>query len=57
MGIPDCWFKLAKDIPDEDWNISWLFHELTSQRSDENVISYLESHDQALVGGKHLFSN
>ena len=25
---------------------------LTSQRSDENVISYLESHDQALVGGK-----
>ena len=52
MGIPDCWFKLAKDIPDEDWNISWLFHELTSQRSDENVISYLESHDQALVGGK-----
>ena len=52
MGIPDCWFKLAKDIPDEAWNLGWLYHELTSHRTDEHVISYLESHDQALVGGK-----
>ena len=52
MGAPDCWFKLANDIPDEEWNMGWLYHELTSHRSDEQVISYVESHDQALVGGK-----
>ncbi len=52
MGAPDCWFKLANDIPDEDWNMGWLYHELTSHRADEQVISYVESHDQALVGGK-----
>ncbi len=52
MGAPDCWFKLANDIPDEDWNMGWLYHELTSRRADEQVISYVESHDQALVGGK-----
>jgi 1,4-alpha-glucan branching enzyme len=52
MGAPDCWFKLANDIPDEEWNMAWLYHELTSHRADEQVISYVESHDQALVGGK-----
>ncbi|MEE9367336.1 MAG: alpha amylase C-terminal domain-containing protein [Pontiella sp.] len=52
MGVPDCWFKLVNDTPDEEWNMSWLFHELTSHRADEQVISYVESHDQALVGGK-----
>ncbi len=52
MGAPDCWFKLANDIPDEDWDMYWLYHELTSHRADEQVISYVESHDQALVGGK-----
>ncbi len=52
MGAPDCWFKLSNDVPDEEWNMSWLYHELTSHRADEQVISYVESHDQALVGGK-----
>ena len=52
MGAPDCWFKLANDIPDEHWNMHWLYHELTSHRAEEQVISYVESHDQALVGGK-----
>lgn len=52
MGAPDCWFKLANDTPDEEWNMGWLYHELTSHRADEQVISYVESHDQALVGGK-----
>jgi 1,4-alpha-glucan branching enzyme len=54
MGAPDCWFKMVNDIPDEDWNMAWLYHELTSHRADEQVISYVESHDQALVGGKTL---
>ena len=52
MGAPDCWFKLANDTPDDEWNMNWLYHELTSHRADEQVISYVESHDQALVGGK-----
>ncbi|MCF7817157.1 MAG: alpha amylase C-terminal domain-containing protein [Kiritimatiellales bacterium] len=52
MGVPDCWFKFANDIPDEEWNMGWLYRELTNHRADEQVISYVESHDQALVGGK-----
>ena len=51
MGVPDTWFKFT-DIRDEDWNLGWLWHELTNHRADERVISYVESHDQALVGGK-----
>jgi 1,4-alpha-glucan branching enzyme len=52
MGVPDCWFKLAKDIRDDDWSMNWLWHELTNHRAEERAISYVESHDQALVGGK-----
>ncbi|MBN1671967.1 MAG: alpha amylase C-terminal domain-containing protein [Kiritimatiellae bacterium] len=54
MGVPDCWFKLVNDIRDEDWNMSWLWHELTNRRADERTVNYVESHDQALVGGKTL---
>ncbi|MBD3369565.1 1,4-alpha-glucan-branching enzyme [Candidatus Fermentibacteria bacterium] len=54
MGIPDCWFKLVNDFRDEDWNLSWLWQELNNRRPDERTISYAESHDQALVGGKSL---
>ncbi|MBT8042868.1 MAG: 1,4-alpha-glucan-branching enzyme [Kiritimatiellales bacterium] len=52
MGVPDLWFKLSNDTPDEEWNMSGLYHELTNHRPEEQVISYVESHDQALVGGK-----
>ena len=52
MGVPDLWFKLANDISDDDWNMGTLYHELSNHRADEQVISYVESHDQALVGGK-----
>jgi len=54
MGVPDCWFKLAREVRDEDWSIGYLWHELTNRRSDERTINYVESHDQALVGGKTL---
>jgi 1,4-alpha-glucan branching enzyme len=54
MGIPDCWFKLVNDTRDDDWNLDWLWHELTNRRADERTVSYAESHDQALVGGKTL---
>jgi 1,4-alpha-glucan branching enzyme len=32
-----------------------IFWELTNKRADEKVVSYVESHDQALVGGKTFF--
>jgi len=54
MGVPECWFKLVRDVPDENWNIGYLWHELTSRRTDELTVNYVESHDQALVGGKTL---
>jgi len=54
MGIPDFWIKLLKEHKDEDWNVGQIYHELTSKRVDEKVISYTESHDQALVGDKTI---
>ena len=55
MGEPDYWFHLAEKVRDEDWNMHGLFHALTDKRADEQVVSYVESHDQALVGGKTFF--
>jgi 1,4-alpha-glucan branching enzyme len=54
MGVPDYWIKIIKELPDERWNVSELYHELTSKRSEEKTVSYAESHDQALVGDKTL---
>ena len=54
MGVPDMWIKLTKETPDEFWDMGTLFHELTQHRPEEKIISYCESHDQALVGDKTL---
>jgi 1,4-alpha-glucan branching enzyme len=54
MGVPDFWIKLLKERRDEEWHVGQIFHELTQARHDESVISYAESHDQALVGDKTL---
>ena len=54
MGIPDIWIKLTKDQMQEDWNMNYLWHELTTARPGEKAIGYCESHDQALVGDKSL---
>ena len=54
MGVPDIWIKHIKEIPDEDWKVTHLFHELTTHRPEEATISYAESHDQALVGDKTI---
>jgi 1,4-alpha-glucan branching enzyme len=54
MGVPDLWIKLVKDTPDENWEMGNLIHELTQHRPEEKIISYCESHDQALVGDKTL---
>jgi 1,4-alpha-glucan branching enzyme len=51
MGITDYWFKLF-DKADEDWNMYGLWHELTNRRSDEKTVSYVECHDQSIVGGQ-----
>ena len=54
MGIPDFWFKLLKETKDEDWNVEEMMRELTNRRPDEMSISYVECHDQSIVGGKTL---
>jgi len=52
MGIPDRWFELVEEVRDEDWCLEDLWRELNNRRPDERTISYVESHDQAIVGGK-----
>ena len=52
MGIPDYWIKTLKEKKDEDWHPTSIYWELTNRRADEKTISYVESHDQALVGDK-----
>lgn len=54
MGVPDYWIKLIKEKPDELWEVGDLFYQMTSHRNDEKVVSYAESHDQALVGDKTI---
>ncbi len=54
MGVPDYWIKLIKETSDEYWDMGRLMHELTQHRPEEKIISYCESHDQALVGDKTL---
>ena len=55
MGEPDYWFKLAEKVSDGDWSMGSLYYALTDKRAEEKVVSYVESHDQALVGGKTFF--
>ena len=52
MGVPDYWFKLAAGTQDENWPMGYLYYVLNDHRKDEKTVSYVESHDQALVGGK-----
>ncbi len=52
MGIPDYWIKMIKEKSDETWGVFDIFWKLTDRRQDEKTISYVESHDQALVGDK-----
>ncbi|MBR3936541.1 MAG: alpha amylase C-terminal domain-containing protein [Bacteroidaceae bacterium] len=52
MNIPDYWIKTIKEKKDEDWSMTGIFWEVTNRRKDEKTISYVESHDQALVGDK-----
>ncbi|GAO28024.1 alpha amylase C-terminal domain-containing protein [Geofilum rubicundum] len=54
MGVPDFWIKTIKEQTDEQWNVGQIYHELSQHRPEEKIISYAESHDQALVGDKTI---
>jgi len=54
MGVPDYWIKTIKEKSDDEWQMGDIFYQLTSKRMDEKVVSYAESHDQALVGDKTI---
>ena len=54
MGVPDFWIKTIKEKSDNEWEVGDIFYQLTSKRLDEKVVSYAESHDQALVGDKTI---
>ena len=54
MNIPDFWIKTIKELKYEDWDPSAIFWQVTNRRDDEKTISYVESHDQALVGDKTI---
>ena len=54
MGVPDFWIKMIKEKKDEEWNTDEIYYELTNYRYDEKIVSYTESHDQALVGDKTI---
>jgi len=54
MGIPDFWIKTIKEKQDEEWNVAQIYHELSQHRPEEKTVSYVESHDQALVGDKTI---
>ncbi len=54
MGVPDYWIKIIKEKKDDEWEVGDIFYNLTSKRMDEKVVSYAESHDQALVGDKTI---
>ncbi|MDO5047569.1 MAG: alpha-amylase family glycosyl hydrolase [Anaerococcus sp.] len=51
MGMPDFWEKTLEKR-DEDWDLSRMWYELSTKRENEKRVSYVESHDQALVGSK-----
>ena len=54
MGVPDYWKKLVEEVPDENWPLSAVYHELLNRRPGEKRVGYVESHDQSLVGDQTL---
>ena len=54
MGIADFWVKTLKTRSDEDWSVGEIYFKMTDKRAEEETISYVECHDQALVGDKTL---
>ena len=54
MGLPDMWIRTVKEKKDEDWELGKMWGDMCLRRPGEGTISYVESHDQALVGDKTM---
>lgn len=54
MGIADYWMKTIKKVPDEAWGMGDIYFRMTDKRLEEQTISYVECHDQAMVGDQTL---
>ena len=54
MGIADYWVKTLKTQSDEQWGMGDIYFRMTDKRNEEQTISYVECHDQAMVGDKTL---
>ena len=54
MGIADYWVKTLKTRSDEHWGMGDIYFHMTDKRNEEQTISYVECHDQAMVGDKTL---
>ena len=53
MGLPDMWIKAVKQ-QDEFWDINKMWGDMCLRRPGEGTVSYVESHDQALVGDQTM---
>ena len=54
MGLPDMWIRTIKEEKDENWYIRNMWGNMCLRRPGEGTVSYVESHDQALVGDKTI---
>ena len=54
MGCPDLWIKLAGERSCLRWDMEKIWTEMTLRRKGEKTVSYVESHDQALVGDQTM---
>lgn len=54
MAVPDFWIHYLKNVQDEHWDIRVIVSVYKNIRPHERVISYCESHDQAIVGDKTI---
>lgn len=54
MGLPDFFESVASNVMTVGIRPSSMWHVLVSRRFDERHVAYVESHDQAIVGGQAL---
>ena len=52
LGQPDMWTRLVMRSRDEDWNMDYIWKELSFRTAP--TISYVECHDQALQGSQTM---
>jgi 1,4-alpha-glucan branching enzyme len=54
MGFPDLWIKLARERSCLRWDMEKIWSEMVLRRKGEKTVSYVECHDQALVGDQTM---